>query len=139
MDKKPMRLIALCLVVLMLSACASLGAQRTPRDDMLYSYVSAVRWSDFDAALNFVDPEVRLAKPLSDLERERYKQFQVAGYDVKSASEPGEGLYEQVVEIRLVNRNTQTERIITDRQSWRYDAESKRWWLMSGLPDLSPR
>jgi hypothetical protein len=139
MDKKPMRLIALCLVVLMLSACSSLGAQRTPRDDMLYSYVSAVRWSDFDAALNFVDPEVRLAKPLSDLERERYKQFQVAGYDVKSASEPGEGLYEQVVEIRLVNRNTQTERIITDRQSWRYDAESKRWWLMSGLPDLSPR
>jgi hypothetical protein len=139
MDMKTTRLPALLLIALMLSGCASLGAQRTPRDDMLYSYVSAVRWSDFDAALNFVDPEVRLANPISDLERERYKQYQVAGYDVKSGSEPGEGLYEQVVEIRLVNRHTQTERVITDRQSWRYDPESKRWWLMSGLPDLSPR
>ena len=134
-----MRLPALFAIVLMLAACGSLGSQRNPRDQALYSYVSAVRWSDFDAALNFVDPEVRLANPTSDLERERYKQFQVAGYDVKSFNEPGEGLYEQVVEIRLVNRNTQTERIITDRQRWRWDAEAKRWWLVSGLPDLAPR
>lgn len=139
MDKKPVRLLALLLIGLMLSACSSLGSQRNPRDQILYSYVSAVRWSDFDTALNFVDPAVRLANPISDLERERYKQFQVAGYDVKSGSEPAEGLYEQVVEIRLVNRNTQTERIITDRQLWRWDPEAKRWWLMSGLPDLSPR
>lgn len=134
-----MRLPILLLIALMLAACGSMGSQRTPRDDMLYSYVSAVRWSDFDAALNFVDPEVRLANPLTDLERERYKQFQVAGYEVKSGSEPAEGLYEQVVEIRLVNRNTQTERIITDRQRWRWDAEAKRWWLVSGLPNLAPR
>jgi len=139
MDKKPVRLLALLLIVLMLSACGSMGSQRNPRDQVLYSYVSAVRWSDFDTALNFVDPAVRLANPISDLERERYKQFQVAGYDVKSFSEPAEGLYEQVVEIRLVNRNTQTERVVTDRQRWRWDPEAKRWWLMSGLPDLSPR
>ena len=139
MDKMTLRLSALVLIAVMLSACGSMGAQRTPRDDVLYSYVSAVRWSDFDAALNFVDPEIRLANPITDLERERYKQFQVAGYEVKSINEPGEGQYEQVVEIRLVNRNTQTERIITDRQRWRWDPEAKRWWLMSGLPDLSPR
>ena len=31
------------------------------------------------------------------------------------------------------------ERIITDRQKWRWDAVAKRWWLVSGLPDLDAR
>ena len=73
---------------------------------------------------------------MTDAERERYRQFQVSGYEVKSAREPAEGEYEQVVEIRVVNRHTQVEKIITDRQRWRWDPESKRWWLASGLPDL---
>ena len=30
-----------------------------------------------------------------------------------------------------------TETVILDRQHWRYDAETKRWWLVSGLPDLT--
>lgn len=126
-------------LALLLVACGSVGGQRSPRDQTLYTYVSAVRWGDFDAARSFVDPEVLKAKPLTELEMERYRQFQVAGYEVKSAAEVAEGAYEQVVEIRLVNRNTQVERIITDRQRWRWDAGAKRWWLVSGLPDLGAR
>ena len=139
MNSKPLRAFAPVLALLLLTACGSMGAQRNPRDQALYSYVSAVRWSDFNAALAFVDPETRRTRPMTDLESERYKQFQVAGYEVKSASEPGEGQYEQVVELRLVNKNTQVERIITDRQQWRWDAQAKRWWLVSGLPDLDAR
>ena len=139
MNSKPLRVFAPVLALLLLTACGSMGAQRNPRDQALYSYVSAVRWSDFNAALAFVDPETLRTRPMTDLESERYKQFQVAGYEVKSASEPGEGLYEQVVELRLVNKNTQVERIITDRQQWRWDAQAKRWWLVSGLPDLDAR
>lgn len=139
MNSKPLRAFAPVLALLLLTACGSMGAQRNPRDQALYSYVSAVRWSDFNAARAFVDPETLRNRPVTDLESERYKQFQVAGYEVKSASEPGEGQYEQVVELRLVNKNTQVERIITDRQQWRWDAEAKRWWLVSGLPDLEPR
>lgn len=123
------------VLALLLAACASSG-QRSPRDQMLYDYVSAVRWSDFDAAARFLDPDVLEREPMTDLERERYRQFQVSGYDVKSASEPAEGEYEQVVEIRVVNRHTQVEKVITDRQRWRWDPEAKRWWLASGLPDL---
>lgn len=123
------------VLALLLAACASSG-QRSPRDQMLYDYVSAVRWSDFDAAARFLDPDVLERDPMTDLERERYRQFQVSGYDVKSASEPAEGEYEQVVEIRVVNRHTQVEKVITDRQRWRWDPEAKRWWLASGLPDL---
>ncbi|GAB2667065.1 hypothetical protein [Arenimonas aestuarii] len=123
------------LFSLLLAACATPG-QRSPRDQLLYDYVSAVRWSDFDAAVKFLDPELLARQPMTDLELERYRQFQVSGYEVKSASEPNEGEYAQVVEIRLVNRHTQVEKIITDRQQWRWDAEAKRWWLASGLPDL---
>jgi hypothetical protein len=139
MNSQPLRLLAPVLALLLVTACGSTGAQRSPRDQTLYTYVSAVRWSDFDAARTFVDPETLRANPTTDVEIERYKLYQVAGYEVKSASEPAEGLYEQVVELRLVNRNTQVERIVTDRQRWRWDPEAKRWWLVSGLPDLEPR
>ena len=128
--------LALALGLVLITACASQTVQRSPRDQTLYHYVSAVRWSDFDAAAKFLDPELLARRPLTDLELERYKQFQVSGYEVKSASEPAEGEYAQVVEIRVVNRHTQVEKILTDRQQWRWDAEAKRWWLVSGLPDL---
>lgn len=131
-----LRLLAATLVLVLLAACASAG-QRSPRDQVLYDYVSAVRWSDFDTAARFLDPQLLARDPLTDLERERYRQFQVSGYEVKSASEPAEGEYLQVVEIRLVNRHTQTEKVLTDRQRWRWDPEARRWWLASGLPDLA--
>ncbi|MDY0021865.1 hypothetical protein [Arenimonas caeni] len=131
-----LRTLVLSCLLLVLAACAAAGGQRSPRDQTLYHYVSAVRWSDFDAAYEFLEPERRSGNPLTDAERERYRQFQVSGYEVKSAREPADGEYEQVVEIRVVNRNTQVEKLITDRQRWRWDAEAKRWWLASGLPDL---
>ena len=139
MNSKPLRVLAPVLALLLVTACGSMAAQRNPRDQALYNYVSAVRWSDFNTALGFVDPETLRTAPLTELELERFNQFQVAGYEVKAASEPGEGLYEQVVELRLVNKNTQVERILTDRQRWRWDAVAKRWWLVSGLPDLDAR
>jgi hypothetical protein len=83
-----------------------------------------------------VDPEVLKARPLSDVERERYRQFQVSGYEVRVSQQLSDVEYEQQVEIRLVNRHTQVERVITDRQTWRWDPEAKRWWLVSGLPKL---
>jgi len=122
-------------LALLLAACATSG-QRSPREETLYNYVSAVRWSDFDVAAKFLDPQLLEARPMTDLELERYRQFQVSGYEVKSASEPAEGEYLQVVEIRVVNRHTQVEKVLTDRQRWRWDPEARRWWLASGLPDL---
>jgi hypothetical protein len=43
----------------------------------------------------------------------------------------------QIVEIGLVNINTQAARSIIDKQLWRYDAKANRWWLVSGLPDIT--
>jgi hypothetical protein len=135
MSRFPTRAIVFLLVPLLV-ACSGMNAKRSPRDAMLYEYVSAIRWSDFDRAIGFVEPETLEAHPVGSIEMERYKQFQVTGYDVRTSSEPAEGEYEQVVEIRMVNRHTQAEKALVDRQRWRWDAEDKRWWLVSGLPDL---
>ena len=45
----------------------------------------------------------------------------------------------QVIEIRYYSDLDARERSITDRQVWRYDEESKRWWLHGDLPDFCPR
>lgn len=136
MNLRPIRWLALLLLVV-LSGCGAMGAAKTnPRDEMLYHYVSVIRWAEFEAALGFVDPRVLEADPVTEFELERYKQFQVSGYEVKSARDLSENEYEQIVEIRLVNRNTQVEKVITDIQLWHWDDEAGRWWLASGLPDL---
>lgn len=136
MNLRPIRWLALLLLVV-LTGCGAMGAAKTnPRDEMLYHYVSVIRWSEFEAALGFVDPKVLELAPVSSFELERYKQFKVSGYEVKSARDINENEYEQIVEIRLVNKNTQVEKIITDIQLWHWDDEAGRWWLASGLPDL---
>ncbi len=128
------RLAAIALLALLV-ACGG-GAKRSPLEQALYTYSSTIRWSEFDKALVFVDPEAPAPDPLA---MERLKQYQVSGYDVRSSEKVGDAEYLQTVELRVVNRHTQAERTVTDRQRWRYDAEAKRWWLASGLPDLTPR
>ena len=120
-------------------ACAALATPNklNARDRALSEYGAAIRWSDFDQALEFLDPQLRGQQALTDLERERFKQLQVTGYDVKSKAVGADLNIEQVVEIRLINKNTQRERSLVDHQRWRWDAASKRYWLSSGLPDFS--
>lgn len=123
--------------ILALGGCAT--NQR--KDDLtttLNAYASTVRWGDFNSALNFVDPKVREEHPVPPLEMSRYQQYKVSGYDEGNGPTPnGEFEVKQVVKINLVNVNTQAERTVTDHQTWRYDAESKHWYLETGLPDIS--
>lgn len=132
--------LASLLIVLsaVLSACGSTPGKLNPRDDALTNYGVAIRWSEFEDAIGFIDPAVRSQQLVSDLERERLKQIQVTGYEVKSRQPQADGSIEQRVEIRLISKNTQIERIVTDRQLWRWDPEAKRYWLTTGLPDFNP-
>ena len=132
------RLLVLLLALLMLAGCPA-GTRAPNADSQFSDYAVAVRWNEFDKAIAFVDPQLRQAQALTDLERERYKLFQVTGYEVKDRQVQANGDILQVVEIRVVNRDTQIERVVTDRQAWRLDAAAKRYWLVSGLPDFSAR
>ena len=61
----------------------------------------------------------------------------MTAYNEQPAKPVSEGQVRQVVEIGLVNNNTQTARSLIDRQLWRYDVKAKRWWLVTGLPDIT--
>lgn len=119
-----------------LPACKTTGGTRGPLGQPLYEYAGAIRWNDFENAWSYVDPKLRDEHPLTDLEMERYKQIQVTDYQVVRVMGQTKSDYEQVAEIHLVNRHTQVERVLTDHQRWHFDADTKQWWLVSGLPKI---
>ncbi len=127
-----------CVLLLALAACAS-GPDGRKREESLYLYAGAIRWGDINGALTFVDPESLEKRPMTAAERARYDQVQFAGYDVKSTAPVGDNDLLQIVEIRIVNKHTQVERVISDRQRWRWDDKANTWWLVSGLPDIGGR
>jgi hypothetical protein len=130
-------ILALALVLLP----APIAAKSTWRSEKalqenLRDYGLAVRWNDFEAAAEALDPTLVQGERFSEQQEEYYKVFQISGYQLKSSAMLDPLTYSQRVELRIIDRDTQTERIKTDRQNWRYDAQAKRWWLTSGLPKL---
>ena len=120
-----------------LGACATQRHSRDLLQVALYDYSGAIRWNRFDAAASFLDPEVLAKKPLTPLELQRYEQIQVTAYRVQGSEQPSPTELRQLVEIRFINRHTQAENAILEQESWRYDEASRRWWLTSGLPDIT--
>jgi hypothetical protein len=138
--KRPLIVFATLLMLLAGAggdASARNRSMNKARDRALYDYSSTIHWSEFDKAASFVDPAWLAEHPLTKLDMDRYKQVQITGYDVRTSEIEPDGSYDQVVEIRLININTQVERQITDHQHWRWDAQSKHWWLTTGLPDIT--
>lgn len=133
-----MRSIFLMLILALCAGCAAMSTQSESRalETTLVAYANAVRWGDFEQALAFVDPETLKAHPLSSIDMERYKQMKVAAYTEQPPVPAGAHEVRQIVQISLVNINTQTERSIVDKQLWHYDEKTKHWRLLSGLPDI---
>ena len=124
------------------AACADMSMQHiqtkeTILEDTLKNYAATIRWGDMTQALAFVDPKYRQEHPMSELDLARYKQVQVTTYNDQPAAPLNDKEVAQTVEIGLVNINTQSARTIIDRQVWRYDEKEKRWWLTTGLPDIT--
>ena len=111
-------------------------SQRNKLTQTQEAYVAAVRWSDFEAAERFIDPAYWQAHPLTDLQRERYRQVQVSNYRERSTGVAADGAIERRVEMGVINRNTLAERTVMVTERWRWDPEAKRWWQAQGLPDL---
>ena len=131
-------LLPLLAIVAMLCAGCATDQRNQALINTLNAYANTMRWGDFQSALQFVDPKVRAAHPPSALDLARYQQVRVTGYDEGAGAVPdGENQVRQVVQIGLVNLNTQAERTVIDRQSWSYDPKTKHWWLESGLPDIT--
>jgi len=131
-------LIAMTSIVL-LSGCAmdKMRTKETVLEETLLTYAATIRWGDMTQAQVYVDPKYRAEHPLSELDLARYKQVQVTAYNDQPAAPISDTEVHQTVEIGLVNINTQTARSIIDRQVWKYDEAEKRWWLTTGLPNIT--
>lgn len=135
------RIVGLMLLstgLLWLSGCATDRRSDALAHTMI-AYANAVRWDGFEVAEQFVDPKVREAHPITDLDRERFKQVQVSDYDDGNGPVPaGENQVRQTVQISLTNVHSQAVRTVVDHQLWRYDPDTYHWWLESGIPNIAP-
>lgn len=134
------RLIILAaLAIAMLAACTPNPAEKS-RSEAFKQYETIVRWSQWDAAADFIAPEYQLENPITRLEMDRLRLFRVTAYTVRSTGIYDEGMTaKQVVEIKMFNTHQGVERVIIDNQDWRYNETTKRWQLHSGLPDPTKR
>lgn len=130
-------LIAVASATLASCATDKMRSKETVLTDTLRSYAATLRWGSVENAQAFIDPKVLAERPPTALELARFRQVQITGYNEQPAIPVGENEVQQVVEIGLVNVNTQAARSVIDRQTWRYDEAGKRWWLMTGLPDIT--
>jgi hypothetical protein len=132
------RAVISCLLVL-LAACSGVGTQKNALEETMFHYAAAVRWGEVEQVLAFHDPKVLAENAPESLELERWRQLRVTGYRSRGREPQADGSVMQFAEIEFVNRHTQTSSALLDRELWRYDEEAKRWWLVSGLPDLERR
>lgn len=134
------RLAAAALVLAGLGAglggCAS-NERALDLATTLEQYDKRIRWGDFPGAVGFLEPETRPDEARLRFLLERFSHVQVSGYAPLGLlpSEEEEQVVRQM-ELRVVNRHTLRERVVEDRQEWRYDEEAERWWLVSGLPEI---
>lgn len=123
-----------CCMLPLLAGCAS-NKEMSALDKAQYAYSAAIRWNDFEGGWTLVDPKYREANPMTALELERYKQIQVSGYR-DLAAQVGESSAAREIEIGVINRHNMTTRSMRYTERWRYDQETKTWWLTVGLPDF---
>ncbi|MFT3790602.1 MAG: hypothetical protein QM741_05910 [Rudaea sp.] len=133
------RLAALLISLSLLAGCATPNTKGDALDATLESYAATIRWGNPEDAVAFVDPETLRQHPLTDLDRQRFRQVRISGYTAQPPRSLGDDEVALVAEIVVTNNNTQSVRSVLDRQRWRYDGKNKRWWLVTGLPDLTQR
>lgn len=134
------RLVALFAFTALLAGCADLHthAKDSARDETLGSYASTLRFGDFASAWQFVDPKIRADHPLDAAAKKRYNAIQVGGYETDGPTAVDANTVKQTAQISLIVKSSQTSYDVVDHQVWKYDPESKHWWLESGLPDIAP-
>ena len=134
-----MQIAALLAAAILLAGCPSNQVEKS-RSETFKQYETIIRWSQWDAAADFLAPEYLAENPITRLYMDRLRLFRVTAYTLRSTAILDDGMTaRQVVEIKMFNANQAVERTIIDDQEWRYHEDVKRWLLHSGLPDPTKR
>lgn len=131
--------VLIVLTLLAFAACSSSQLDKS-RAEVFKQYETMVRWSQWDAVVEFLAPEYLQEHPISRLEMDRLHLFRVTQYTLRFSGIYDEGkTVRQTVEISMFNTKQAVERTIVDEQEWRYNPTTKQWRLYSGLPDPTKR
>jgi len=131
--------ILILLFAILVAACETNPVDKS-RSEAFKQYETIIRWSQWDAAADFIAPEYQEEHPISRLDMDRLRLFRVTNYTIRSTGIFDEGMTaRQTVEIKIFNTHQAVERTIVDEQEWRYSEERERWQLWSPLPDPTQR
>lgn len=131
--------VLITAAALTLAACSSNQVEKG-RSEAFKQYETIIRWSQWDAAADFIAPEYLEDHPITRLDMDRLRLFKVSNYTIRSTGIYDEGMTaRQTVEIKMFNTHQAVERVIIDEQEWRWNEEKQRWLLYSGLPDPTKR
>jgi len=132
-------LVMLSLLTIVLASCIPNQVEQS-RSEAFKQYETIIRWSQWDAALDFIAPEYLVEHPVSRLDMDRLRLFRVTQYTIRSTGVFDEGMTaRQTVVIGMFNTSQAVERTIIDDQEWRYNPTTERWQLWSPLPDPTQR
>lgn len=134
-----MRRLVLFGLVVLISACAEMSTRNTQLDLTLIQYEKTLRWSGIEQTnayrkqpINFTSQQLAM-----------FKKIKVTGYDTIQSTYSYSDLKQlrinQLVEVRFINQDTQVERKYSEQQTWEWDEEAKRWWLVSPFPHITLR
>jgi hypothetical protein len=130
------RLVPLTLLLLLFTGCASVDEKKKAMtlDSTIRAYESTIRWGDFETAYGFIKQD-EVEEPGPD--PHDLKGIKVTAYKSSIISVSEDGTEAQVVaEISYYNENRMSVVDLVDRQTWHYDEERGKWYLVVPLPDF---
>lgn len=130
------RYLWLAIALLALAGCAS-QTKSNVLQRTLSAYEGVIRWGDIASATRFIDPEALSEHPPDELQLARYQHVRISNYQTNGPVPSSDTTVRQRVSLGVINIHTQRERTVVDEQVWRYDPEAEKWWLESGLPDIT--
>ncbi len=126
-----LRILVWLLPAVVTAGCSTVDPEQR-LGQTLRAYERVVRWGELERAASFRRGS---APGWSETVRGRLRGLRVTRYDViDGAMEEADRLYRQEVRIGYYYPDNPVERTVIDSQRWEYDAQRRRWYLVSPLP-----
>lgn len=127
----------LCIVCLMLAACATQTSLSEEFDRSVKAYNRMLRWHEIESAgMTYIDPELR-EEYLKQAESLKKRGLSFTDFRILSARYvPEKKAGDAVAEFDYYLLPSNRVKTISYRQAWVYTESDKKWKLMSGLPDF---
>ena len=128
--------ITACMLSLFILGCATIKefGKMDKFAETSKAYEHAIRWSDFDFAVSFLDP----SKEKPDLLGESIvKNIKVTDYRIrKTVISQDESQVVLIVQVSYYRTDNVVVNTIMDHQLWEWDSENSHWFLKTGFPQF---